>query len=370
MKKRRMALGSWDAVWQAALFLFSCIFIFSLLVGFFTYMFSCLYSSLPMFIDWSKMSPMQQSIIGTIIFSTLLYSLFMTLMLTVLYERIIYFPVKDLLGEVERASGIRGLSKNADLYLRGGKNQILDLYSPRESWADLVHDYIEDATQERYFDEMTGCFNRKYFAQAITDILKTQMLCSLSNSNLPQTIASYSYCIYLIDIDHFKKINDEFGHAYGDQVLRQVGKTLRAAIGSEGVVVRNGGEEFLVIACLSFPMHFSQLSEKLRREFSETVHVTDPKTQEIRQVTCSVGYVPFPLFPKEATSLSVEQHVNLADQAMYMAKSEGRNTWRGIVPMNPPKTPNEIEQATVSFEYGIRMGFYVIERPPLHGDNM
>ncbi len=370
MKKRRMALGSWDVIWQAAAFLFACIFLFSLLVGFFTYMLSCLYLRLPMFTDWASMGLMQQSIIGTIVISTLLYSLFMTLLLTVMYERIIYFPVKDLLGEVEKASGIRGLSKQADQYLRGGKKHILDLYKPRESWADLVHDYIEDATQDRYFDEMTGCFNRKYFAQAITDILKTQMLCALTNSNGPQTISSYSYGIYLIDIDHFKKINDEFGHAYGDQVLRQVGKTLRSAIGPEGVVVRNGGEEFLVIACLSFPMHFSQLAEKLRKEFSETVHVNDPKTQEIRSVTCSIGYVPFPLFPKEATSLSVEQHVNLADQAMYVAKNEGRNTWRGIVPMEPPKTQNDIDQAAVSFDYGIKKGFYIVERPPLHGDSL
>ena len=370
MKKRKMAFGSWDAMWQAAAFLFSCIFIFSLLVGFFTYLFSCFYLRLPIFVDWGLMSLLQQSIIGTIIISTLLNSLLMTLMLTVLYERIIYFPVKDLLGEVEKASGIRGLSKQADLYLRGGKKQIFDLYSPRESWVDLVHDYIEDATQDRYFDEMTGCFNRKYFAQAITDILKTQMLCSLSNSNLPQTINSYSYGIYLIDIDHFKHINDEFGHAYGDQVLRQVGKTLRSAIGSEGVVVRNGGEEFLVIACLSFPMHFSQLAEKLRREFSDSVYVEDPKTQKKRSVTCSVGYVPFPMFPKEATSLSVEQHVNLADQAMYLSKNEGRNTWRGIIPGSPPQTQNKIDQASVSFEYGIQNGFYVVERPPIHGDSM
>ena len=173
---------------------------------------------------------------------------------------------------------------------------------------------------------------------------------------------SYSYCLYLLDIDHFKQINDEFGHAYGDQVLSQVGRTLRATVGSDGVVVRNGGEEFLIIAYVSFPMNFSTLAEKIRSEFCETVYVTNQRTQEIRPVTCSIGFVPFPLYKENITALSVQQHVNLTDQAMYLAKSAGRNTWRGVIPLTAPDTQSEFEQAAASIEYGMKNGYYGIEK--------
>jgi len=362
MTKKRMALGSWDFLWQAATFIFMCIFLYSVLVGLFVYLVSCFYLDIPAFVLWSGMDNMQQAIIITIAISVVSSSFFLTIMLTVLYEKIIYNPVKDLLHEVERASGFEGLSGHAENYLRGGKNKLLDLYSPRESWTDRVHDYIEDVTQERYFDEITGCFNRKYFSQSLTEILNTQMLCLLSAIKSPPNIMSYSYCLYLLDIDHFKQINDEFGHAYGDQVLSQVGRTLRATVGSDGVVVRNGGEEFLIIAYVSFPMNFSTLAEKIRSEFCETVYVTNQRTQEIRPVTCSIGFVPFPLYKENITALSVQQHVNLTDQAMYLAKSAGRNTWRGVIPLTAPDTQSEFEQAAASIEYGMKNGYYGIEK--------
>ncbi len=364
-KNRRMAIGSWEYMWQAAAFLFACVSIFSFLIGLFTYISLCIFHGLSPVLPWGSMSSLQQSIIGSLILIVCLFSLLMTLLLIMLYDRLIYSPVKYLLGEVGNITGDRELSDNVDQYLRGGKKSLFDLYNPRKSWVERVQEYVNRASSERYFDEITGCFNRKYFSQVLTEILKTHILCSLSQRMIPRTNANICYGMYLIDIDHFKQINDEFGHMYGDQVLALVGQTLRSVIGSEGVVVRNGGEEFLIIVCKNYPMNYSVLAEKIRKEFCDGVYVTYLKTQEIRPLTCSVGFVPFPLFENSQTRISVQQHVDLADQAMYMAKNCGRNTWRGIEPLFPPLLEEEIQRSAASVEYGIQAGYFRMDEPNL-----
>lgn len=358
-----MAIGSWEYMWQAAAFLFACVSFFSFLVGTFTYSILCIYHRFSPFVLWGSMDSLQQSIIGSLVLSMVLFTLLLTLLLTELYERIIYSPVKHLLGEVDHSSGEREISNHIEYYLRGGKMNIFDLHNPRRSWIERVQEYVNSVSKERYFDEITGCFNRKYFSQVLTEILKTHILCSLSQSMQPKTTANICYGMYLIDIDHFKQINDEFGHMYGDQVLSLVGQTLRSVIGSEGVVVRNGGEEFLVIVCHNFPMNYSMIAEKIRKEFCETVYVTYQKTQEIRPLTCSVGYVPFPLFDDSQTRISVQQHVDIADQAMYLAKGGGRNTWRGIHPITAPTHEDEFERSAASVEYGEDSGYFRIVKP-------
>lgn len=115
-----------------------------------------------------------------IVISIAVLSLCLTLIISSIYKKNIYFPLKSLLSEVDRASKYEGLADHAELYLRGGKMNIFDLVNPRQLWTDRVKDYIESVTKERYFDDTTGCFNRKYFSQAITDVLKTQMMCSIS----------------------------------------------------------------------------------------------------------------------------------------------------------------------------------------------
>jgi len=312
------------------------------------------------------MGETQRTIVLLILFGIFLFSLLLTVMLAYLYDKLIYSPMKELLKEVEKSSGCEGLADNAVLYLQGMGNNVSDLYKPQESWADRIHDYIENATQERYFDETTGCYNRKYFSQSISQILNTQLMCSLGEAKKPLTLSSFSYAIYMVDIDHFKMINDEFGHTYGDQVLSQVGQTLRNAVGSNGIVIRNGGEEFLAIVCLGYPLDYSGLAEKIKCDFNETVYVTSLLTHEIRPVTCSIGFVPFPIYTENRTAYSVPQYVNLVDQAMYMAKTEGRNTWRGISPLALPLTAEEYERAALSVDYGVKAGYFQIEKPPIN----
>jgi len=309
------------------------------------------------------MSPDQQHLAVIIPCGVILFALLMTALVTTLYKKIVYVPVQALLSEVERASSFEDRTEHPGFTLRTGNQNRNTKLNPCQIWTDRVHEYIDNVTKERFFDEMTGCLNHKYFSQAISEILKTQMLCSLTpNKDYMYSDINY-YGMYLIDIDHFKLINDEFGHLYGDQVLTQVGRTLRSTVGSDGVVVRNGGEEFLIIMSLGYPLDFAGVAEKIRTEFSDTVYVTNIKTQEIRSLTCSIGYLPFPFYKANKTALSVQQHVNLADQAMYLAKSGGRNTWRGLEVIKTPGDQLEFEKAAVSVEYGIEAGYYKIRMP-------
>lgn len=361
--KGMQSLGTWEFMWQVAAFLFTCVFVFSVFIGLFVYIIISLNVGYQPFSSWGDSVELQKSLITGLAIGMLVFATILTILLLELYDTIIYNPVKSLLKEIENVSGYRGLSEKVDYYLHGGDKNPFDIYNPRESWIDRVKDYMQNASKDRYFDDLTGCFNRKYLANVLTEILKTQVLCSITERTRPKTHATVCYAFYLIDIDFFKSINDEYGHLYGDQVLTQVGRTLRACVGNDGVVIRNGGEEFLLVVCHHYPMDYAQYAEYIRSEFCETVFITSNKTQEVRAVTCSIGFTPFPLFDEINTLLSVQQHVDLADQAMYLAKSGGRNTWRGIEPITCPKNENEVELLTTSVEYGIKKKYYQIAKP-------
>jgi diguanylate cyclase (GGDEF)-like protein len=132
--------------------------------------------------------------------------------------------------------------------------------------------------------------------------------------------------LLLVDIDHFKRINDDLGHAAGDAVIVEVARRLTQATRSDDLVVRWGGEEFLILAPNAGPAQAEQMAGRVLRLLSES-----PITVEGRsvQVTASVGYARFPLPPHRA-AVAWEQAVNLVDLALYTAKNEGRGRAVGL----------------------------------------
>jgi len=363
MKMKDVTRKSFNILWQMEAWIFFWFFLLTILLGLTIYIIICVYLQIFPFTLWSEMEARQHTMIISIAACMPVYAILLTFVVTYIYKKNVYLPLKSLLSDVDKASGFEGRNDHSEIYQKTDNKNQFDLNNPSNLWTDRVKEYIDSVTKEQYFDDMTGCFNRKYFSQAITDVLKTQMMCSLtSHKNIVFNADTY-YGIYLVDIDHFKTINDDFGHYYGDLVLGQVGRTLRSTVGHNGIVIRHGGEEFLIIVCLSYPMKFSALAEKLRSEFSQNISVANPQTQEIRYLTCSIGFLPFPLFKDDVTALSVEQHVNLSDQAMYMAKTCGRDTWRGIEVNTTPATQAEFEKAAMSMEYGTHIGYFNILKP-------
>lgn len=132
--------------------------------------------------------------------------------------------------------------------------------------------------------------------------------------------------LLMIDIDHFKLVNDRHGHAAGDMVIREVTRRISQAVRSDDLVVRWGGEEFLVFARTVAPSALQHLADRILSGIgSQPVPIPEGSLR----VTASIGYAHFPLAPAGLPQ-HWEQAVNWADMALYTAKSQGRNRAHGI----------------------------------------
>jgi two-component system, cell cycle response regulator len=125
--------------------------------------------------------------------------------------------------------------------------------------------------------------------------------------------------LLMVDIDHFKSVNDQHGHLVGDAILRDMGTLLNGAVRTVDVVARYGGEEFVVILPETSTDGAAVFGERLREKIAE--HRFDLGTEPIFHLTCSVGVASFPS-PRVA---STEDLFARADEALYRAKSGGRN---------------------------------------------
>lgn len=152
-------------------------------------------------------------------------------------------------------------------------------------------------------DVLTRIWNRR----AILEIAENEH----RRVRTPATLA-----VLMIDIDHFKKVNDTYGHPAGDEVLRAVGERLRSSIRSTDAVGRLGGEEFLVIMIDAQESEVARLAEAIRANVAR-----EPVSFEGRPIalTCSVGFVT------GGTEHSIDTLIRHADQALYRAKANGRN---------------------------------------------
>jgi len=119
----------------------------------------------------------------------------------------------------------------------------------------------------------------------------------------------------MIDLDHFKKVNDSLGHVAGDEVLRAVGALLRGTVRREDLGVRYGGEEFLLVLAGARRLHARLLAERIRERLENTRFQAYPGLQ----VTCSLGVA------ERGDDEGVPEWFHRADQALYRAKERGRN---------------------------------------------
>jgi diguanylate cyclase (GGDEF)-like protein len=134
--------------------------------------------------------------------------------------------------------------------------------------------------------------------------------------------------LLMIDIDHFKRINDGHGHGAGDLVIQTVAKRLQAALREGDLLVRWGGEEFLILAPSLRTGHVQVLVDRLLLTVGELPVVLE--SGESLRVTISIGFACFPL-PPGGLNLPWERAINWADLALYAAKHRGRNRGVGIV---------------------------------------
>ena len=166
---------------------------------------------------------------------------------------------------------------------------------------------FERTERQSLTDSLTSLPNRRYFH----DILEREMVRSQRNQR-PVSLIN-------VDLDHFKAVNDEYGHSKGDEILKAFGRILKEQVRSVDLPVRYGGEEFLVLLPDTDKEGAVMVAEKIRRAADR---LSIPRLGSIpgRKVTVSVGVATHPV-----DALASEELVKCSDQAMYLAKNLGRN---------------------------------------------
>jgi diguanylate cyclase (GGDEF)-like protein/PAS domain S-box-containing protein len=153
-------------------------------------------------------------------------------------------------------------------------------------------------------DPLTGCYNRRAFHQILDQLWNNE--------------GAGQLCVFMLDIDHFKSINDNHGHSIGDNVIRQTGQLVIKAVPSTAAVCRYGGEEFCVaIPGIAFDEGF-QVAESIRKSLASST---------LSGVTCTLS---IGVSERQFLAMDPQHLIDQADQALYVAKRTGRNrvsTW-------------------------------------------
>ncbi len=181
-------------------------------------------------------------------------------------------------------------------------------------------------------DPLTHLWNRRFVVDHIPDeiALAARAHRNISEESANRFTLNVDILFAMIDIDHFKEVNDRFGHLAGDVVLQQMGEVLHRIARDSDIVARVGGEEFLVVARQMARSDAHVIAERIRASIEAHPFRLDEKTTI--HLTCSVGFSVYPMFPSEVNVFSWEQLVEIADQCLYGAKNSGRNAWVGIIP--------------------------------------
>jgi diguanylate cyclase len=166
---------------------------------------------------------------------------------------------------------------------------------------------FEQAKNASLVDFLTGVANRKAFDETLA---KCAREASSDHNDL---------CLLLIDIDHFKKFNDEYGHIVGDEVLKFVTKKTKEIVRGRDFLARFGGEEFAVILPQTPLSGAKTVAENIRAFFSEAKLTAVATSKKLGKVTVSIGAALYR--PGEP----IETFIDRSDQALYFAKDSGRN---------------------------------------------
>ncbi len=178
-------------------------------------------------------------------------------------------------------------------------------------------------------DPLTGLRNRRFLSENIANDLAIVHRRHADNSRESHVSHDDADLIFfLVDIDHFKQINDRHGHAAGDAVLVEMRRRLQRVFRDADYLVRWGGEEFLVLARFTARERANDLAERIRQVVTEQPF--DLGNQQQRSMTCSTGYAVYPQFTQRPDALSWPETLALADIALYTAKHGGRDTWSGF----------------------------------------
>ena len=188
----------------------------------------------------------------------------------------------------------------------------------------------EQLAQASVTDALTGLANRRFLTEYLEKEVALLHRRYRRLADEPPTTEVVDMAFLMIDLDHFKEVNDSAGHAAGDAVLRQMRELLESVSRSSDIIVRWGGDEFLLVAREMSGDGLADLAERIRSQVDQ--HIFDIGEGRVVRTSCSVGFACYPFFKEQLDALSWEQVISVADRALYVAKASGRNAWVGFRP--------------------------------------
>ena len=236
----------------------------------------------------------------------------------------VFGDLNELNGQTQEyeSTALKSVERlSEDMSIRDIKNvldEVIDATKEMRRSGDETHQRLKETTttlhvlqrefeqtkSELLVDFMTGVLNRKGFDETLAK--------SVSE-------ATDLLCLLIIDIDHFKKFNDKYGHIVGDEVLKFVAKNIQKEVRGNDSVARMGGEEFAVILPKTPLLGAVTVAENVRSSIARLKLEKKEQLERLETITVSIGAAQYQ--PGE----SLENFVNRADQALYLAKNAGRN---------------------------------------------
>jgi diguanylate cyclase (GGDEF)-like protein/PAS domain S-box-containing protein len=220
---------------------------------------------------------------------------------TLYWEHATIAPVRNAVGQVTHFIAVKEditELKQAHHELEHANKQLQEQLKKIRSLQAILH-------EQAIRDPLTGLYNRRYWCETIDRELARA------------TREKYPVSMIMMDLDHFKNINDTFGHAAGDLVLQCLAQILSSATRSGDIVCRYGGEEFTLVLPNTTTEAAEEIAERLRLSF-EQAHILWNGVQV--HTTLSIGVATFPFHASTSSQL-----INVVDSTMYQAKNQGRN---------------------------------------------
>ena len=236
-------------------------------------------------------------------------------------------------------------------YMRARQAQLEKLVQARTSELRKANMRLEEVSRT---DPLTGLHNRRYLQiQLPSDLAWFRRYVQKFDGDDTAMVFA------LIDLDHFKKINDSLGHDAGDELLCQLSQRLQDTVRAGDYCARWGGEEFLVVLR---PLPREQVPIVIERILKSVCEPFSLDCGEPVNITCSVGIVEYPFLKDEPDALGWEALVSLADQALYKVKSSGRDGWAILRPGRAFDPAQAVSRARANLDASVERGELIIVR--------
>ncbi len=208
--------------------------------------------------------------------------------------------------ETKSSSGLQDILQNTGL-MKESVDGLKSRLDASQTQIETLRIELLRAREEAMSDALTGLLNRKGLERTLKEQLGPDM-------TLPGNLS-----LLMLDIDHFKRVNDSFGHLFGDKVIRAVAQVIKGNIKGQDIGVRYGGEEFLILLPLTPVDGALVLAEKLRSLIASSRIKRINSDEMLESVTISIGVA------SRQDGEVLEALVGRADEALYVSKSNGRN---------------------------------------------